>query len=162
MKDHSTNIREPKEGELWSLRDGAGWCRHGLVTISKHVHYGLIAADTYWGGPQFGAFKDNWYLVEKVRDRMAFILDLGASRKSHEDEYEVYADDDRAYIPMGGGSARYYVLKAARPDFVRQVARLERLIREERSKVESATRWAYGYEEQLKELMRTKTGKEAA
>jgi hypothetical protein len=154
------SMREPKEGELWSLRDGAGWCRHGLVTISRHGRYGLIAADTYWGGARFGAFEDNWHPVEQVRDRLTFILDLGAARASHEDEYEVYADEDRAYIPMGGSSARWYVRADARPDFARQVARLERLIREQRSQAESATRWAYGYEKQLEELMKTKPGKE--
>lgn len=147
------NTREPKEGELYELKDGHGWCRHGLVTIHAHPRHGLIAADTYWGGPRFGAFEDNWHLVDHVRDRLTFLLDLNTARKSHKDECEVYADEDRAYIPIGGVSERFYVRKDARPNFVRQVERLERLIREERSKAESSTRWANAYADELQDLL---------
>lgn len=149
--------REPKEGELYRLEDGQGWCRHGLVTIHAHPKHGLIAADTYWGGPRYGAFEDNWQVVEKVRDRLTFILDLGAARTSHEDEYEVYADEDRAYIPMGGGSARWYVRADARPVFARQVERLNRLIRQEEEKAASALRWADNLRLQRKELYEAHT-----
>lgn len=145
-------MREPKEGELYDLKDGHGWCRHGLVKIHAHSRHGLIAADTYWGGPRFGAFEDNWHLVDKVRDRLTFILDLNNARDSHKDEWEVYADEDRAYIPQGGNGARWYVRKDARPNYPRQVARLEGLIRQERSRAESSTRWADGYEKELQAL----------
>lgn len=149
--------REPKDGELYSMTGGDGWCRHGLVTIHAHPRHGLIAADTYWGGPRFGAFEDNWNLVEKVRDRLTFIIDLNTARKSHADEYEVYADEDRAYIPMGGGSARWYVRADARPLFALQVARLNRLIREEESKAESALNWARHLKEDRQALYEAHT-----
>jgi hypothetical protein len=151
------NPADPKEGELYRLVGEAGWCRHGLVTIHRHDKHGLIAADTYWGGPRFGVFEDNWFLVEKVRDRLVFILDLNTARKSHADEFEVYADADRAYIPMGGGSERHFVRADARPVFARQAERLNRLIRQEEEKAASALRWAEGLKHQRKELYEAHT-----
>jgi len=149
-----TAEREPKEGELYDLKDGEGWCRHGIVLIQRNGTLGLVAVDTYWGGgPNNGCLERNWYLIDdKLKERLTFILDLTTARESHHDEWEIFADEDRANIPMGGGRARWYVRKDARPSYARQVARLERRIQEERSKAESATRWAEGFEKDLQAL----------
>lgn len=145
------NTREPKEGELYDLKDGHGWCQHGLVIILRKGDK-LYAVDTYWGGGFSDDMVRNWHELAEVNGRLTFILDLTTARDSHEDEWEIFADEDRAKIPQGGGRARWYVRKDARPNYVRQVARLERLIREQRSKAETATRWAEGYEKDLQLL----------
>ncbi|MES2155435.1 MAG: hypothetical protein V4510_09905 [bacterium] len=150
------STREPKEDELYRLEGGGGWCRHGIVhirNIGSKEKPDLVAVDTYWGAPNFGALEINFYpITPALKERLTFMLDLGTARRSHQDEYDVYADEDRAYIPMGGSSPVYYVRETARPNYQRQVARLERMIREERSKAESATRWADGYEKDLQAL----------
>lgn len=146
--------REPKEGELYNLKDGSGWCRHGTVLIQRNGERGLVAVDTYWGGaPNNGALERNWYPIDDaLKARLTFLLDLTTARECFEDEWEVYADEDRASIPMGVSRARWYVRKDAKPSYPRQVERLERLIRKERAKAESALRWAEGYEKDLQKL----------
>lgn len=149
-------MREPKEGELYDLKDGHGWCRHGIVYI-KNVGTpekpDLIAIDTYWGlAPNYGALERNFYAVATIKDRLTFILDLITARDTHQEEWEVYADEDRANIPIGGGRARWFVRKDARPNYERRVARLEGLIRQERSRADIAARSADRYELDLQAL----------
>lgn len=150
--------REPKEDELYHAEGIAGWCRHGIVVIHNigtKEKPDLVAVDTYWGGgtPNFGALERNFYpITEAFRQRLTFILDLGTARKAYEDEWEVFADEDRAFIPMGGSSAQYWLRKDARPSYPRQVARLERLIRQEDGRAESAARSAQRYREDLQKL----------
>lgn len=145
--------REPKEGELYRLEGGHGWCRHGLVIIRATAKGELIACDTYWGGfPGSSGMSRDWYTVAEVRERLTFLIDMNTARECYKDEHEVYADEDRAWIPMGGGRERYLVRKDAKPYYPRQVARLDRLIREERSRAETAAWAAARYEKDLQEL----------
>ena len=147
---------EPKEGELYRLAGGDGWCRHGIVRIANigtEEKPDLVAVDTYWGAPNLGALGRNFYpITPAFKERMTFMLDLSMARKTYDDEYEVYADEDRAYIPMGGGSAQWWVRKDAKPSYPRQVERLERLIRNERAQAECSARAADRYEKELREL----------
>lgn len=143
--------REPKEGELYELKDGHGWCRHGLVIILRKGDK-IYAVDTYWGGGFSDNMVRNWSEMHEVKGLLTFLLDLTAARDSHRDEWEIFADEDRAHIPQGGGRERFYVLKDARPNFVRQVARLERLIQAKLDAADSAKLWALGYQKELQEL----------
>lgn len=148
--------REPQEGELYRFNGGAGWCRHGLVyivNVGRAEQSDLIGVDTYWGlAPNFGALERNFYGLASIKDKIEFVLDLKTAREVYEDEWEVYADEDRAWLPPGGGREHYFVRKAAQPVYARQVARYQRLIAEERSKAECALSTANRYAQQLQDL----------
>ena len=116
-----------KENELYELPGSYGWCRHGLVVIQKYCER-LIAVDTYWGRPE--TFGHTWYEIDEVRDKLKFILDLTTARKVYRDEWDVFADSDRAHIPVGSSSEQYYVRNGALPSPTKQIAKLEREISE--------------------------------
>lgn len=146
--------REPKEGELYRLKDGDGWCRHGIVLIQRNGERGLVAVDTYWGGgPNNGALERNWYPIDDaLKARLTFMLDMTNARECYDDEYSVYADEDRAYIPIGGSKARWFVRKDAKPNYPRQVAQIEQKIAEQDRKAEWAADCARRYREDLQKL----------
>ena len=135
MPDKSEAGREFKDGQLYRLADGGGWCRHGLVMIQKYGDK-LIAMDTYWGAPDGSVFNNGWYQLDHVLDRLEFVLDLTKARKVYRDEFDVYADKDRAYIPTGGGSERFFVALDATPSLNRQREKLESEIASLESRIE--------------------------
>lgn len=133
------------EHGLYRYREGAGWCRHGLVVIRNigtTEKPDLVAVDTYWGyEPNHGALERNFYQAEKVKDKLEFIIDLSACRNSNEHEFQQYEEGDRAYIPMGGGSARWLVRRDAKPSIDLQLRQLNAEAEAEKRKIESAV-WA--------------------
>jgi hypothetical protein len=101
-----------KARELYRYAPDAGkWCRHGLRRIVSERGQ-LYAIDTYW---------DDWSngdprRVEEIQKDLEFVVDLSAARKVSRDVYERFAEKDRAWIPMGGGSEQYWVSTSATPN----------------------------------------------
>ncbi len=123
------------EHGLYRLKDGGGWCRHGLIRVIRREDAGLIAVDTYWHASY--SVRD-FYDPETIKDRLEFIIDLSKCRKTVEHEWTQFADKDRTYIPMGGGSAQWLVRKDAKPFPARQIEQLEFELERLRSKMETA------------------------
>lgn len=136
------------ENGLYELKDGHGWCRHGLVRIKRTETRGLIAVDTYWG--DCGAA--DWYPVGEVERRLRFVIDLGRCRPSTRREWEQYEDADRAYIPVGGGSEKFLVAEDARPSPVRQAEQLRAEIAHLQSEIEWDRRELARKERELSQL----------
>ena len=133
------NERMPKEGELWDLPGTHGWCRHGKVVMQMDGD-NLTGVDTYWGRRVDGLTKD-WYTVEEMQAKGAtFIIDLNTARKVFREEFETYDDADRAYIPIGGSSEKYYIRKGAQPSIQRLIEQTESELRTALYKIESGTR----------------------
>ena len=130
------------EHGLYRYPEGAGWCRHGLVVVlnvGTKDKPDLIAVDTYWGmSPNYGALERNFYQAEKVKDKLEFVIDIAACRDSNDHEFLQYDEADRAYIPAGGGSARWLVRKDARPSIDLQLKQLYSEVARAESAIESA------------------------
>ena len=146
------------ENGLYRYPDGAGWCRHGLVVV---LNVGtadkpdLIAVNTYWGtAPNYGALERNFHSAEKIKGKLEFVIDLSACRDSNEHEWLQYDEKDRAYIPNGGGSARWLVRKDARPSIDLQLKQLYSEVARAKSQIESAICDIAGKHEQIALLRR--------
>jgi hypothetical protein len=141
-----------KVGELYRNSDmaGNGWCRHGLVMIYENGYGGSpIACDTYWGPHSPDGYRIDPAQIQK---HLEFVIDTTECRNVERDDFEIYADADRAYIPIGGNSERCLVRKDAKPDLSRQREWLERKIREKKADANLASRHAAWLQEQLDAL----------
>lgn len=132
------------QGALYSI-DGEvpGWCYHALFILK-----GDDLIDTYWG---IGSDTRRLH-INKARGRMRLLLDLNNARLTHRDEYETFDENERAWIPIGGGAQQFWVSTHAKPNPQKVREQLESKIESERSKIrcaESSIRW---YEQQLAEL----------
>lgn len=96
------------------------WCRHNIV-IAREQHDGTIMlVDTYWGSgrSEFGGV----YTHADLEGKADFIGNLDEYRIAHDREFDQYSQEDRFYIPQGGGGEMRLVKKAATPskDLVKQ------------------------------------------
>lgn len=151
---------EVEAGDLYDFRDGAGWCRHGLLRAFK-TEAGMILVDTYWGGLSDGLLR-NWHTSEQVLGRTTFLLNLNRARVVRRTEWEVYADADRAWIPVGGGSEQFYVAEGALPLFARQADQLRRRVEEAESSIRFAQFTVERAQKELKDLYDAHTAKPTA
>lgn len=140
------------ENGLYELKDGHGWCRHGLVRTQHTETRGMIAVDTYWGDREAA----DWYPVSEVEHRLRFIIDLRRCRPSIRHEWEQYEDADRAYIPVGGGREQFLVAGDARPSPARQAAQLKAEIAHLQSEIEWDRRELARKERELAQLPASK------
>lgn len=128
-----------KAGQIYRNSDphGSGWCKHGIVQIAEKRDGGLLAVDTYWG--EYGC--DGYQRIPSEIERyLTFVIDIADCRKSHRDEYEIYSDADRCYIPIGGGSEKFLIRKDAKPDLERHAEWLKRKIAELEADIHFAER----------------------
>lgn len=141
---------EFKEGQLWRSNnpDHRGWCKHGLMKIINYNGF-LRAVDTYWGSYDDTA---RLHQPEVITANLEFVINVNECRKTHAAEFFRYAESDRAYIPIGGGSEQYLVRISATPDpiLVKQqlVEKAERL----REEIRWNTKELAETEEKLKSM----------
>lgn len=93
------------ENGLYELQGGYGWCKHGLIKVIRGSDGELYGYDTYWTSP----YDNKAYLIRDVLDRLTFKLDLNNAKEVDEDEFYLYDEKDRCYIPVGGWRERYLV-----------------------------------------------------
>lgn len=109
-----------------------GWCSHGISRIATDSWGVLWAYDTYWGS--FGPDRRR-ALVSESYGELRLILDLNAARRVDREVFERYRDEDRAYIPVGGGSEEFWVRKGVAPDSQRVIQQLKQQIDDLRSDI---------------------------
>ena len=117
------------ENGLYKLPGTHGHCRHGLVRTLRGRTGNLIAVDTYWND-------GDAIEVDAVKDRLEFIIDLSRCVETDSRTWNLYEEKDRAYIPIGGGSERYLVLKDAKPSIEKQIEQLREEVRKARNEIE--------------------------
>lgn len=120
-------------GGLYRLpSDYCGWCKHGIATIIERDGI-LCAYDTYWGGSGRSVYK-----VSDIKGKLKFLIDMNHAEKVDKELYYQYEEKDRAYIPVGGGSAQYLVDKRAEPSLQLQIDQLYGKIESEERGIKSA------------------------
>jgi hypothetical protein len=90
-----------------------GWCRHGIAVIHGGDGWGY-AKDTYWGVSDAGG--DSGWIREQDLAEPTLIGNLDDFEYSKYAEFKDYREEDKFYIPMGGGSAQQWIRKGAEPD----------------------------------------------
>ena len=137
------------ENGLYLMKDGCGWCRHGLVKIVQNNAGKQFAVDTYWND---WSSNGTYWPVEEVQDRLEFIINLDECHTTTRREWEQYADSDKTYIPAGGRSEKFLVRKSAKPVLTKQVEQLEGEIRSLRSTIEHSIHQIARKEQEISEL----------
>lgn len=141
-----------KPGQLWRNADprGNGWCKHGIVRIVQNRDGVMIAHDTYWGDPSGNGYHRP---AEDIRQHLTFMVDTLECRLGDRREFEVFADEDKAYLPIGGGGERYYIRNDAKPVLQREIELTRRLLWEAECDERQALRRKQEYSEHLKGLL---------
>jgi hypothetical protein len=144
------------QGALYQL-DGEcpNHCYHAMFVLK-----GDYLVDTYWGtaSEQY----NRGFKVHHELHRLRFIIDLNRTRNaSSRDEYEIYPDDKKVWIPIGGGSERYLILVDAEPCLKRQREQLERKIEECRADIRFAENRLIWHQKELAELPSLPVGEHA-
>lgn len=87
------------------------WCHHGIAVV--HVQDGKMwATDTYWGDyPTDGSYVDmrELDLNNIIGNTHTF------DKVPYPHDYEDFAEEDKYWVPIGGGSAYYRVRVGAVP-----------------------------------------------
>lgn len=123
--------------QLWRSKNPVhhGWCKHGIFQI-ENIGGTLLAVDTYWGSLNSDSHR---YTVSRIASDLEFMIDTEDATVTHRENFNRYADCDRAYIPIGGSGERYFVRKGATPDKDRNRAQLEEKVRSLESDIRFAT-----------------------
>uniref|UniRef100_A0A6M3JYG4 Uncharacterized protein n=1 Tax=viral metagenome TaxID=1070528 RepID=A0A6M3JYG4_9ZZZZ len=119
------------------------WCKHDLLVAKKDEDGKWRFYDTYWNSDQ----TVYTYAEVKKIGTLRFIFDMNFAKEVSEYEWKKYKRNDTAYIPIGGGSARYLVDSRAKPD--KKSIRLQ--LRLELAEAESEIRFRTGQIERLKQ-----------
>lgn len=97
---------------VYRYQKGAGWCKHGIVyTIEKDNE--LYAIDTYWDS----TFKKQLssgvkcYKVSDISNDLEFVMKLDDIKEVRSEEFYLYDEKDRIWLPMGGWHERYLINK---------------------------------------------------
>ena len=153
-------MKQPRGGELYEFKReirekfiGDGWCRHGMLTIqtAKSELKGeyFIGVDTYWGDKS-DRMTSNWWPWDEIAGHVDFVLDLNKAKEVHRELFETFEDKDRAWIPQGGRSERFYVLKTAKPSVALQIEQIKISIRHSKERIQTET---WNIERKEKELI---------
>jgi hypothetical protein len=89
-------------GDVVRYKPSHDWCHHGIAIVHVLDSGKVFAADTYWGSSP----TDNSYVDIKELDSANIIgnvITFGGVPYPH--HYDDFADADKYYVPMGGGSA---------------------------------------------------------
>ncbi len=123
MDDQVITQNALEVGDIYCYR-GSEHCRHGLAIITSDG----LAHDTYWEGfslrPRGDVFTDAplWHIDHLAKltpeNKLGNIADFD---KSDRDTCELYKDSDSIYLPIGGGSAVWYLRRGAKPDLQRSI-----------------------------------------
>ncbi len=105
---------EIKEYEVYEFigDDIPKWCFHNILIVKRNPSGIICFEDTYWGTKIFtidDIQKKGWRL-KKICD------DIREMKKISKREFEFYRDEDKLYIPIGGGSEQFFVKKSAKKD----------------------------------------------
>lgn len=146
------STRDFKVGNLYRNTDprGNGWCRHGLVKIVEGSTGRSWAVDTYWGEYGVDGYQRDPF---EIQEHLTFLIDLNECRATWREIFEIYADADRAWIPVGGSGAQFFVHNSATPDLERHVEQLERKITECESTSKNALEAAHRYRKELAAIL---------
>lgn len=111
-------ITKLKVGGLYRYKTPRSHARHGLMIIYRNRKGEKFACDTYWGSGDYS------YVSLENLETPQYLFDMNRAKTVSEELWETYNDKDRAYIPMGGHSARYLVYKKATPSKDKQLDQL--------------------------------------
>lgn len=110
-----------KKNDVITYRGGPDWCRHHIAVILGGDGWGY-ARDTYWGIGD--VYSDSGWLREQdvISPRLIGNIDDFEPNKYLDPRY--YRDEDKFWIPVGGGSEQNWFRKNAQPDPALIYARL--------------------------------------
>ena len=126
-----------KDGDIVRYNSERTHARHGIARV--HVAGGSTwAFDTYWGLDEldYGSVSMDCLDPNNI---LGNIYEF-ETRCQYPYEYDDFADGDRFYLPVGGGSAQHWIRKGAQPVMTQVRDRLLYGIETERAAVESAKR----------------------
>jgi hypothetical protein len=123
----------------------SGWCQHGIAMV-KGSDYHMWAADTYWDDTSHEVPLECLEGKDVIGNIITF-----SPHVPYPYEYEDYAEKDKFYIPIGGGSSQEWVRKDTPPDPEKVATRLRYKLQLAHNKVRSA---AQDVEYRTKELMK--------
>lgn len=124
-----------KKNDVVSYHSSNTWCRHGIAVIHGGEDWGY-AKDTYWGvGSR--ASDSGWLREEDLKDPK-LIGNLDEFELSGYYDFEDYRDEDKFYIPIGGGGSQKWYRKGAQPDPDLIYKRLQYQIEKSESEIQSA------------------------
>jgi hypothetical protein len=131
-------------GDVVQYSNG-GWCVHGIAVVRGEGD-NLWANDTYWG--------DNEHSVplEKLEGKPVIgNITTFSTQIPYPYEFDDFADEDRFYIPIGGGSAKMWVRKDTSPDREKVGVRLRYELQKAHDRVKQEAR---NVEYHTKQLMK--------
>ncbi len=141
---------EYKDGDLIRYQSRNSWCHHGILVVRPDWKGSLVAFDTYWGTRYPSSQDVTYHTIAGLTDEP--VCNLNEMRKSHSDEWDTFADADRFWIPIGGGSEQYLVKASAVPVPERQRAKLLSKIEGCEASIRSANWSIERYREELAKL----------
>lgn len=112
----------------------SGWCVHGIAVVRGEGE-NLWAADTYWNDTSHTVPLDKLEGKEIIGSITTF-----STHVPYPYEFDDYADRDKFYIPIGGGSAQTWVRKDTPPDTEKVAVRLRHKLQKAHDQVKYAAR----------------------
>jgi len=100
-----------KNGDVIRYKPDNNWCKHGIAVVYRTCN-SVLAKDTYWG---IGAHGDSGWIHESDIEGSTLIGNIYEFRADNYRNEKHYADTDKFYIPMGGGSAQMWYRVGAQP-----------------------------------------------
>lgn len=126
-------------GDVVRYAHGNEWRTHGIAIV--HESGGVVwAADTYWNDRKHVVNLNELEGNELLGNIFTF-----STKIPYPYQYDDYAEIDKFYIPVGGGSAQSWVRKNTPPDPEKVETRLRSEIQKAHDKVKSAAKdvgWA--------------------
>ena len=105
---------EIRSRAIYRYTKGEGWCKHGIVHTFE-TDGEMYARDTYSDAEfiNISIYDDfgKLYLVDEIKDDLQFIMMIDDLTIIHKDEFYLYDEIDRLYIPMGSWHERYLINK---------------------------------------------------
>jgi hypothetical protein len=132
-------------GDVVRYSRGSDWAQHGIAIV--HESGGTVwAADTYWNDRNHGVDLTELEGKELLGNILTF-----STKVPYPYVFDDYADADKFYIPIGGGSAQMWVRMNIPPDPEKVSTRLRYELQKAHNKVRSA---AQDVEYHTKQLMK--------